>query len=207
MDLQAQEDKSIKKQEAEHIEKYIFNDGRTLNLKIYMTINQIFVTISKFASYLAAVWIFVLIFTIMADIVGRTFFQFPLVGVPEIVRNSLVSIAFLLLPWATINKTHIRSTIVVDRVSKNGALVINVIAYTIGMALFAAIVYVSWPAFVIAFQHGHFEGEGALRVPVWPARLAVVIGCFLAAWSCLHILLSILFFERQNNKVQGGVAQ
>ena len=34
---------------------------------------------------------------------------------------------------------------------------------------------------------GEYEGEGALRVPVWPARLVVLIGSFLVVVSyALH---------------------
>ena len=36
---------------------------------------------------------------------------------------------------------------------------------------------------VHAWTSDEFEGEGALRVPVWPARFVIVLGCALAALS------------------------
>jgi hypothetical protein len=46
-----------------------------------------------------------------------------------------------------------------------------------------------------AWSSNEFEGEGALRVPVWPARLAVVIGAALAA---LDYLLAALVHLRRS---------
>ena len=43
-----------------------------------------------------------------------------------------------------------------------------------------------------------FEGEGALRVPVWPARLMVFVGSFLAAFN--YLLIAI---ERSRALVSG----
>jgi len=43
------------------------------------------------------------------------------------------------------------------------------------------------------------DGEGALRVPVWPARFLVVLGSFLAAFN--YLLLAI---ERFRMMVSGG---
>ena len=40
-----------------------------------------------------------------------------------------------------------------------------------------------------AWNSNEFEGEGALRVPVWPARFIVALGTFLAAVN--YLLLAI----------------
>ena len=46
---------------------------------------------------------------------------------------------------------------------------------------------------VYAWTSNEFEGEGALRVPSWPARFIVVIGTGLAAFS--YILIAIENFR------------
>jgi TRAP-type C4-dicarboxylate transport system permease small subunit len=43
-----------------------------------------------------------------------------------------------------------------------------------------------------AWESDEFEGEGALRVPVWPAKFVIVIGCALATINYFIIFLSAL---------------
>ena len=41
---------------------------------------------------------------------------------------------------------------------------------------FGLIVWGSYEPALHAWMSGEFEGEGALRVPVWPARIVVLLG-------------------------------
>ena len=43
------------------------------------------------------------------------------------------------------------------------------------------------------FVNGEFDGEGALRVPVWPARWMIVFGSGLAGLTYLNLSLVELF--------------
>lgn len=45
-----------------------------------------------------------------------------------------------------------------------------------------------------SFANGEFDGEGALRVPVWPARFTILIGSALAVINYL-VLALIEFFK------------
>ena len=63
----------------------------------------------------------------------------------------------------------------------------------LGALLFALICWGSIDGAVHAWTSGEFEGEGALRVPVWPARFVIVLGCALAASS--YVLLSLQQFD------------
>ena len=51
--------------------------------------------LTRILMVLAAGWAFILTFIIIADIIGRTVFNSPVYGVPEIVMNSIVMIVFL----------------------------------------------------------------------------------------------------------------
>ena len=41
-----------------------------------------------------------------------------------------------------------------------------------------------------SFANGEFDGEGALRVPVWPTRFAILLGAGLAGLN--YLLLSLV---------------
>ena len=49
-----------------------------------------------------------------------------------------------------------------------------------------------------AWNSYEFEGEGALRVPVWPARFLVVAGSFLGAMN--YLLITV---ERLRARISG----
>jgi TRAP-type mannitol/chloroaromatic compound transport system permease small subunit len=55
----------------------------------------------------------------------------------------------------------------------------------LGAAFFGLIVWGSYEPALHAWTSGEFEGEGALRVPVWPARVVVLLGAFLVTVTYL----------------------
>ncbi|MCY1560059.1 hypothetical protein D9M68_971530 [compost metagenome] len=63
------------------------------------------------------------------------------------------------------------------------------VAALAGLVFFAVICYGSIEGSLHAWTSNEFEGEGALRVPVWPARFVVVLGTFMASVSYLLMLL------------------
>lgn len=134
-------------------------------------------------------WVLVLAILILIDVVGRSFFNTPLVGTAEIIKNSVVSIALLQLPLAIYRGDMIRSTAVSDLLGPAGRRMLRTFAALLGLLLFAAIAYTSWAPAVEAFDIGEYEGEGSLRVATWPVRFIVVTMSILSALTYLHLLL------------------
>ena len=54
------------------------------------------------------------------------------------------------------------------------------IGYLLGAVFFLMIITGGWEESVLSYIEDEFEGEGALRVPSWPARWMVMIGSALA---------------------------
>jgi len=50
----------------------------------------------------------------------------------------------------------------------------------LGAAFFLMIITGGWEESILSYIEDEFEGEGALRVPSWPARWTVLIGSALA---------------------------
>ena len=78
------------------------------------------------------------------------------------------------------------------RLGSTATRVMTVISALLGIAFFSVIVYGSIDGAIYAWQSNEFEGEGALRVPVWPAKFVIVLGCSLAALNYLIILVKAL---------------
>ena len=54
-----------------------------------------------------------------------------------------------------------------------------------GAAFFLMIITGGWEESIASYVEGEYEGEGALRVPSWPARWTVLIGSGIAMMNYL----------------------
>jgi len=129
----------------------------------------------------AATLAFLLSFLVVADVVGRTAFGAPVKGTPEIVSMSIVVICFLQASYAIRSGGMLHVDVVPALLPALVQDVLAALGCLLGVAFFAVIVYGGLDPFLHAWRSGEYEGEGALRIPTWPARLIVVIGAALAA--------------------------
>ena len=134
---------------------------------------------------LAALWAFVLTFFIIADIVGRSVFNSPVYGVPEIVMNSIVMIVFLQAGYAIRSGAMLRADFLAQRFPPLFGRVALAVGYLLGAAFFAMILFGGWEAAIRSWVAGEYEGEGALRVPAWPTRWTILVGSALACFNYL----------------------
>jgi TRAP-type C4-dicarboxylate transport system permease small subunit len=130
---------------------------------------------------LAAVITFSLSFLVVADIIGRVGFNSPVKGTPEIVSMSIVIICFLLAGYAVHSGGMIRTDVLVGALGPRAKALSSLVTSVLGIGFFGLIVWGSLEPTLHAWTSGEFEGEGALRVPVWPARVVVMLGAALVA--------------------------
>lgn len=148
-------------------------------------LNRVCSALNQIGSY----WVIGLMLIIVVDVLGRVFFNSPLRGTPEIVKNSIVGIAFFQIAFALLKQRHVRATIVYNRVSPRAASFIDIFSYLLGLILFIGVIVSSWRVTGVAFSLLEYEGEGALRVPTYPVRAIVILGSFLVALQCLRLLI------------------
>jgi C4-dicarboxylate transporter, DctQ subunit len=131
----------------------------------------------------AAVIIFLLGFLVCADIFGRAIFNSPVKGTPELVSMSIVIICFLLAGYSVQSNSMISTDVFAGLFGVRGHAAANLLSAILGIMFFGFIVWGSYEPMLHAVASGEYEGEGALRVPVWPARLVVLLGSFLVVVS------------------------
>lgn len=140
----------------------------------------------------AAVIIFLLGFLVCADVFGRALFNSPVKGTPEMVSMSIVIICFLLAGYSVQSGGMIYTDVVAGAFGARGRAFAQLLSAVLGIAFFGLIVWGSYEPMLHAIASGEYEGEGALRVPVWPARSIVVIGAVLVVASyALHAATAI----------------
>jgi TRAP-type mannitol/chloroaromatic compound transport system permease small subunit len=131
----------------------------------------------------AAVIIFLLGFLVCADVFGRAFLNSPVKGTPEIVSMSIVIICFLLAGYSVQSGSMISTDVFSGMGGVRGVGVAQVLSAIFGIIFFGLIVWGSYDPMVYAWTNGEYEGEGALRVPTWPAKVIIVLGCALVVVS------------------------
>lgn len=153
--------------------------------------------LSKFLMIAAAIWAFGLSFLVMANIIGRSVFDSPIYGTAEIVAASIVIIVYLQAGYAIRSRSMLKADFLVVHLPDIVQRVFLAIGYLLGAAFFLMIITGGWEESVLSYTEGEFEGEGALRVPSWPARWTVIIGSGLATINYL-VMAYIDVFKPEN---------
>mgnify|MGYP001324386743 CR=1 FL=1 len=141
----------------------------------------------------AAVLGFLLSFVVVADVIGRVVFNSPLKGTPEMVSISIVMICFLQAGYAVRSGGMINVDFLLVRMPPRIQSYVMAVGALCGLGFFGLVCWGAIDPAIHAWTSNEFEGEGALRVPSWPARFIVVIGTFLAAAS--YVLIAIANFK------------
>ena len=156
--------------------------------------------LASFASglnILSGVWLASVAALILSDVIGREVFGSPIYGTNEIVANSVLSILFLQLPLAILNRNSLRTTIVYGVLGARGKSLVNALSYLIALLLFAAIGVGSWPNMIEAWAILEQEGSGVVTIPVYPIRTLVVIVSGICVLVCLLLIYQSLFHDQE----------
>jgi TRAP-type mannitol/chloroaromatic compound transport system permease small subunit len=163
---------------------------------------RIFEKVIVVLNVMATAWIFGMIMFVVLDVSGRVLFNYPLTGVPEIIKISNPMIAFLQITYVLWTGRHIRTDILLDRMTQKGNALINIVNAVMGVFIFGLNFYSGWDLTVTAFDIWEYEGEGALRVPTAPIRLIILLGSVLMIIQFCRIIASnlSLFFKTAKEK-------
>lgn len=145
--------------------------------------------LTKLLMILGAIWAFFLCFFILADIITRAL-NVPISGTKEIVANSVVMIVFLQIGYAVRSNSMLRADFLVASMPKPAQKALLIFAFALGAALFFFLLKAGIKPAMRSFANWEFDGEGALRVPVWPTRWMIIFGAGLAGAN--YVLLAIV---------------
>ena len=133
-------------------------------------------------------WVGVITVLISCDIIGRVAFNSPIIGVPEIVKVSIVAIAWMQMAYTLKIGGHLRSEIILDRLPSKGRAIVNLMAYSMGAFIFAMVIFSGWGNMIESWRIGEFEGELPVRVPTYPVRTLLLLGAALTSIQFLILL-------------------
>ena len=132
-------------------------------------------------SALGAAGIVVLLMAlVVADITGRYLFNSPVPMTYEVGSFMLVFIVFLGLAYSQLQGAHIRVEFFTLRLPPKPRALLDLLAYTLGVAIYGAIFYQGFKWAYDSFVIGEYVA-GLVNIPKWPSQFAVVFGALLLA--------------------------
>jgi tripartite ATP-independent transporter DctM subunit len=140
----------------------------------------VFAALTTAMNSLGTAWVFCLMFLICADVAGRYVFSSPIRGAAEMVGYSIITAVFLQFA----NTLHIgrftRVELLIERLkarSPAAGFGLEMLFNLAGAAVFAIIVYGTYPKLVYAWETGEITGTpGDFVFIVWPFLAIIVFG-------------------------------
>ncbi len=142
---------------------------------IYAAIQKGYVKTIVFLSNLSFALIFFMAIWMVVDIIGRSIFNHPIAGTPELVKSLLPAIVFLTFAYTLRKGRHVKVDIVIRYLPKALERVFISIRYLLGWLIFSVITIASWGPAWSGWLTREYEGV-QLEVPVYPIRFIIFFG-------------------------------
>jgi TRAP-type transport system small permease protein len=148
-------------------------------------------TASLFNS-ISLAFIFLVMFLITADIIGRAVFNTPVPGTYNIAESLMVFIVFLAMANTEAKRQNIRIAVFTNRFPPVAQRVLNIIVCLAGAFFCALIVWCTWPVAVESWSIREYM-TGQASLPLYPSKFMVPIGMFLLMVQFLRDFVMSIF--------------
>jgi len=110
-----------------------------------------------------------MMFLVGADIIGRKFFNSPVEGTYEITEGLLTLIIYAGVAYTQLERSHVRVTLITDRLSPKFQTILLGIVYFLGFLFF---VYTSYCMFSFAWESWEVRELkwGTVEYPLYPVK-------------------------------------
>jgi TRAP-type C4-dicarboxylate transport system permease small subunit len=129
-------------------------------------------------------------FAILIEIVCRLL-GIKYYGTAEHIRNLLILIVFLQLPYAVRSRSMLFVDIFHNLMPGRLKSLNYKFCALLGALFFMVLAYGAIDPAVRAWVENEYEGEGVVDVPAWPARFAILVGSGMTAWFYLLRILGV----------------
>jgi len=152
--------------------------------------------INNWLLIVAQVVLFVMVFLVTADVIGRWLFSKPITGAVELTELGLSMVIFLSIGYTHLKEEHISIDFLVDQLSARAQTIINGI---INIVIMIVLILMGLSLF---WYTGRFYTSGTvtgdLNLPIHIFAGSATIGAFVFALTALF--LAIKYFTRRSEK-------
>lgn len=154
-------------------------------------VSRWFTAVANLLAAVGTVWILLMMLVIVADVLGRNFFNSPITGVAEVAGRSVVAIVFLQLAAAVLYGRMTRADFLVRYLRDTAphlARSIEVLFALVGALVCLAILYAAWPDTANAWRTNEYFGvRGVFTIPTLPFRAIIIGGAAITALAYLVV--------------------
>lgn len=150
--------------------------------KILISLNNNFVSFFKYIASGLLVFIGLLIFV---DIILREGFNQTIIGVPEIVANFVVIIAFMQFAYSVSVRGMLRSDLLLNTFPKSISIYFETLANILGILFFGLLGWASYESMIQSFLSSEFEGHPSFQFPTLPVKATIFIFSCLSSFTYL----------------------
>lgn len=158
--------------------------------------------VAKVFALVAALLVGVVMVVVSIDVVSRNATGESVPGAFEVTTVLLVVIVFLGLAHAERTGATIKLTLFTDRLPRRAALVARTGSTAVTIAVALWFTYATWEAAGRSIERGESQ-IGLLNIPLWPARVAIVVGFVALSIELLLGLRRKLRAPRQQTSAAG----
>lgn len=184
-------------------------------MKIFRAIDRAYSKLLTYVDAFTAFMVFGLMLLITADVVSRTAFNHPFQGVAEIVSNCIIILCFLEIPYVLFRGTHVRTTMIYEKIGPRCKAVIDLLACVLGIVVFVLIIKSSWANFINSILINDAEIAGSVRIPTTPGRFAIIAGSalmiiefmFLSVKNVIKIKHPNAFADENQQKEESAIPE
>ncbi len=142
---------------------------------------------------LAGLSVALMMFHIMADVVGKYVFHYPVPSTAEIVANYyMIASVFLILAYVEAKGSAISVDLIYDNVRPAAQRIMRKMGQIGTLIFYIGLGWFSWDVAMRAFRVNETV-DGLWRVTVWPAKYMLPLGLAIA---CLVLLIKIFAGDR-----------
>jgi len=150
----------------------------------------------RVAIYISGCFLLLIMIILIVDSSLRTFLRLPILWTIDVCEIILAWIVFAAFAHALITGTHVRMTLVVDRLPARLRSGCEIFGNLMGAGFFAVLTYLACPFFWTSFLVKEVP-MAAVGTPVWLGKLALPIGTSLILVVFLVRLIRSLHPKRE----------
>ena len=137
-------------------------------------------TINRIASYLATIAIGLMMVGTAIDVILRSLFNRPILGVTEVNEFLMVFTIYLGLAYTQVKKGHVRVELFLMSLPPVVQVILDILVYVITLIVFGLVLQATFAEAARSIEINEYR-FGTIRFPIYPARIMVVLGIVLLA--------------------------
>jgi TRAP-type C4-dicarboxylate transport system permease small subunit len=157
----------------------------------------------KGLSWIAYVFMALMILLVVAHVGSRFIFHSPLMGTIELIELMMVIIGFIAIPFAAMRRVHVTMDLITNRLPRKTRIVLGSFAFLLCFAITGVITYQS-TLVAIDYAKQMDQGTPLLLIPYAPFRFILAFGFLVLS---LKFLMDIFHPLPPEKESKGGEAK